>query len=205
MIYQNLSLEEKALFQEKKGEAIFRLVLEQSCCLPAGHGEDHVADFTLIHFCSLCTTYHNLSLEEKPLSKRRKEKLSFDLYLSNRAVFRQGMEKTTWRPNVVTYTTLIDAYSRRGRWEEAADMFERMKKEGRRPNMVTYTCLLNAYGAAKMMDKAEDVIEEMSKAVGKAFLWFFLCGDGRVFFAVFVFGRVLVRCCGLGVSVDHFL
>jgi pentatricopeptide repeat protein len=98
------------------------------------------------------------------------------------------MEKTTWRPNVVTYTTLIDAYSRRGRWEEAAEMFERMKKEGRRPNMVTYTCLLNAYGAAKMMDKAEDVVEEMTKAVRKAVLWRFLFCDGRVVStAVFVF------------------
>lgn len=126
---------------------------------------------------------------------------------SNRAVFRQGMEKTTWRPNVVTYTTLIDAYSRRGRWEEAADMFDRMQKEGRRPNMVTYTCLLNAYGAAKMMDKAEDVIKEMTKAVGKAVPWRFLYHDGRGLFTLlslsFGFESVLVRHCGLNALVDY--
>lgn len=46
--------------------------------------------------------------------------------------------------NVITYSSLISACEKAGRWELALDLFGEMHREGCKPNVVTYNSLIAA-------------------------------------------------------------
>jgi pentatricopeptide repeat protein len=48
--------------------------------------------------------------------------------------------------NVITYSSLITACEKAGRWELALQLFEDMQREGCKPNVVTYNSLITACG-----------------------------------------------------------
>ena len=52
---------------------------------------------------------------------------------------RRGCER-----NVITYSSLISACEKAGRWELALDLFNEMHREGCKPNVVTYNSLIAA-------------------------------------------------------------
>ena len=52
---------------------------------------------------------------------------------------RRGCER-----NVITYSSLISACEKAGRWELALELFREMHNEGCRPNVVTYNSLIAA-------------------------------------------------------------
>jgi pentatricopeptide repeat domain-containing protein 1 len=52
---------------------------------------------------------------------------------------RRGCER-----NVITYSSLISACEKAGRWELALDLFREMHTEGCRPNVVTFNSLIAA-------------------------------------------------------------
>ena len=52
---------------------------------------------------------------------------------------RRGCER-----NVITYSSLISACEKAGRWELALELFREMHTEGCRPNVVTYNSLIAA-------------------------------------------------------------
>ena len=52
---------------------------------------------------------------------------------------RRGCER-----NVITYSSLISACEKAGRWELALDLFSEMHREGCKPNVVTYNSLIAA-------------------------------------------------------------
>ena len=52
---------------------------------------------------------------------------------------RRGCER-----NVITYSSLISACEKAGRWELALDLFGRMHVESCKPNVVTYNSLIAA-------------------------------------------------------------
>lgn len=52
---------------------------------------------------------------------------------------RRGCER-----NVITYSSLISACEKAGRWELALDLFGEMHREGCKPNVVTYNSLIAA-------------------------------------------------------------
>ena len=60
---------------------------------------------------------------------------------------------------LVSYNTLIGAYSSAGLHDEAVNFFILMKESGHRPNIITYTSLVNAYGKAGQPEKAEEIFE----------------------------------------------
>ena len=48
--------------------------------------------------------------------------------------------------NVITYSSLISACEKSGRWELALELFEEMHKDACKPNIVTYNALIAACG-----------------------------------------------------------
>lgn len=57
---------------------------------------------------------------------------------------RRGCER-----NVITYSSLISACEKAGRWELALDLFGEMHREGCKPNVVTYNSLIAACAQGK--------------------------------------------------------
>lgn len=55
------------------------------------------------------------------------------------AQIRRGCDR-----NVITYSSLISACEKAGRWELALDLFSEMHREGCKPNVVTYNSLIAA-------------------------------------------------------------
>lgn len=55
------------------------------------------------------------------------------------------MKQKGHSPNVVTYTTLIDAFSKVRLLDQVRDMYNEMVREGCRPNLFTFKTLNYAY------------------------------------------------------------
>ena len=64
-----------------------------------------------------------------------------------------GTDSCTWRSlqvrrgcerNVITYSSLISACEKAGRWQLALELFSEMHREGCKPNVVTYNSLIAA-------------------------------------------------------------
>jgi pentatricopeptide repeat protein len=68
------------------------------------------------------------------------------------------------RPNVHSFTTLMNAYSREGSTQQAEDVLTRMISAGIRPNVYSYTTLMGAYSRACDPAGAADVLRRMREA-----------------------------------------
>ncbi len=53
----------------------------------------------------------------------------------------KGLERS-----VITYSSLISACEKAGRWETALSLFDEMQRDGCTPNTVTYNSLITACG-----------------------------------------------------------
>lgn len=71
------------------------------------------------------------------------------------------MVKQNCRPNVVTYTSLIDGFCRRGDSVGAEKLFEKMKHCGLMPNVVTYSILIGGFCKEGKLPKAASSFEQM--------------------------------------------
>ena len=49
------------------------------------------------------------------------------------------------KPNICTYTALINAFARGGLYEKAEEIFEQMQEVGLEPDVYTYNALMEAY------------------------------------------------------------
>ena len=66
-------------------------------------------------------------------------------------------------PNVVSWTTLIDAYTQHGLGKEAIECFKKMQNEGICPDAVTYICILKACSIVGSLEIGEDIDAEVRK------------------------------------------
>ena len=75
----------------------------------------------------------------------------------------ETMRRTGLRPNVRTYTTLMQGWIELKNMDRAIDLFKQMKRNKRvRPTIVTYTLLINGWAREmKRMDMAEKVMQEL--------------------------------------------
>lgn len=62
----------------------------------------------------------------------------------------QDMVRRGCERNVITYSSLISACEKAGRWELALELFQEMHTEGCRPNVVTYNSLIAACAQGKV-------------------------------------------------------
>jgi len=49
------------------------------------------------------------------------------------------------KPNICTYTALVNAFAREGLCEKAEEVFEQMQEAGLEPDVYTYNALMEAY------------------------------------------------------------
>ena len=63
--------------------------------------------------------------------------------------------------NLVTFNTMIDAYAKMGQYQNAYDIFQRLKNSPLRPDRVTYTTLIKASIKSGNLDKALDLLDDM--------------------------------------------
>jgi pentatricopeptide repeat protein len=66
------------------------------------------------------------------------------------------------KPNVYSYTSMIDAFSKGGNHEKAVGLLSRMKEEGIEPNVVTYTSLIKCHDLD--LSKVDSLFKEMIAA-----------------------------------------
>ncbi|KAL5761895.1 hypothetical protein ACOSP7_018159 [Xanthoceras sorbifolium] len=65
------------------------------------------------------------------------------------------------KPDVVTYTALIDGYFKASNITQAMKLMEDMKVAGFPPDTFTYTTLMDAYSKSREMVKAYELVQEM--------------------------------------------
>ncbi|KAK9925624.1 hypothetical protein M0R45_022895 [Rubus argutus] len=68
------------------------------------------------------------------------------------------------KPNVITYSTLIDAFCKEGMMQEAIKIFMDMKRVGISSNEFTYTSLINASCKAGYLSQTLKLKNEMLEA-----------------------------------------
>lgn len=66
-------------------------------------------------------------------------------------------------PNLLTYSTLIDAYSKGGLYREAMEVFREFKRAGLKADVVLYSELINALCKAGMVESAVSLLDEMTR------------------------------------------
>lgn len=55
------------------------------------------------------------------------------------------MESAKCKPNICTYTALINAYAREGVFQKAEEVFEKLQDAGHEPDVYAYNALMEAY------------------------------------------------------------
>jgi pentatricopeptide repeat protein len=90
------------------------------------------------------------------------------------------------KPNVVTYSSLIDGHSKMGKMEIATAIYTEMVAKGIEPNVVTYTALIHGHAKNGSMDAAFWLHKEMIEkgiypnAITVSVLVDGLCRENRV-------------------------
>uniref|UniRef100_A0A0D3H9J5 Pentacotripeptide-repeat region of PRORP domain-containing protein n=1 Tax=Oryza barthii TaxID=65489 RepID=A0A0D3H9J5_9ORYZ len=69
--------------------------------------------------------------------------------------------KSVFTPDVVLYTTLVHAWCRSGRLDEAERVFAEMQQAGVTPNVYTYTAVIDAMYRAGQVPRAQELLCQM--------------------------------------------
>jgi len=62
------------------------------------------------------------------------------------------MKTQKCRPNICTYTSLINAFARDGQCEKAEEIFELLQEAGHEPDVYAYNALMEAYRLTHKID-----------------------------------------------------
>ena len=91
----------------------------------------------------------------------------------------QDMVARNCERNVITYSSLISACEKAGRWQLALDLFHEMHRDSCKPNVVTYNALIAACGqgeAPVAWGTARELLYQQSvHSIAFSVLRFFLC------------------------------
>lgn len=71
--------------------------------------------------------------------------------------------KSSFRPDVICYNLLIDAYGQMNRYKKAEEVYLRLLEARCIPTEDTYALLLRAYCISGLLSKADAVLAEMGK------------------------------------------
>jgi pentatricopeptide repeat protein len=73
----------------------------------------------------------------------------------------QEMQEVGCKANVVTYTGIMDAYGKAGKYEEMEKVWKTMKDMHLLPDYSAYVATISAYGRCGMYDKMETRFQEL--------------------------------------------
>ncbi|KAL4437444.1 hypothetical protein ABPG75_004583 [Micractinium tetrahymenae] len=81
----------------------------------------------------------------------------------------EAMSEVGVQPNTFSYSALISALARAGRWQEAEGYFEELRAQAQRapdmqPNTVTFAALISAYEKGGQLGKALEAFEQQIEA-----------------------------------------
>ncbi|GMH26905.1 hypothetical protein Nepgr_028748 [Nepenthes gracilis] len=76
-------------------------------------------------------------------------------------LFRELPEKLAVEPDVVSYNTVIKAFSEMGSLDSAISMFDEMEKNGLRPDLITFNTLLDALNGNDRFSDGEKIWTKM--------------------------------------------
>lgn len=80
--------------------------------------------------------------------------------MSSLRVFRE-MKSVGCKPNICTYTALVNAFAREGLCEKAEEVFEEMQQAGHEPDVYAYNALMEAYSRAGLPQGASEIFSLM--------------------------------------------
>ncbi|KAG6417014.1 hypothetical protein SASPL_124455 [Salvia splendens] len=89
--------------------------------------------------------------------------MSFETNYKEVANIFDQMQRSIYRPDVVSYALLINAYGKARREEEAIAVFEEMLDAGVRPTQKAYNILLDAFAISGMVEQARVVFKSMRR------------------------------------------
>ncbi|KAJ6303303.1 hypothetical protein OIU77_017227 [Salix suchowensis] len=89
--------------------------------------------------------------------------MSFETNYKEVSKIYDQMQRSGLRPDVVSYASLIKAYGRARREEEALAVFEEMLDAGVRPSHKAYNILLDAFAISGMVEQARVVFKSMRR------------------------------------------
>lgn len=78
-------------------------------------------------------------------------------------ILKRMRETSGCKPDVITYSTVIDALGRSGRFSKVSEVLDEMSREGIEPNLVTYTSVVSALSKAGDLNGAMRVLEDMER------------------------------------------
>ena len=112
------------------------------------------------------------------------------------------MEEFHIQPDVITYSTIMNAWSQAGFLEKCKEVFNNMLKSGVKPDVHAYSILAKAYVRAQETEKAEDLLNAMVQSSIHPNVVMFTtvisgwCSAGRMDNAIRIFDKM----CEFGIS-----
>jgi pentatricopeptide repeat domain-containing protein 1 len=100
------------------------------------------------------------------------------------------------KPDVITYSTIMNAWSTAGFMEKCREIFEDMMKAGIKPDAHAYSILAKGYARAREPEKAEELLTGMTQSGVRPNVVIFTtvisgwCSTGRMECAVKVFDKM---------------
>lgn len=106
------------------------------------------------------------------------------------------------KPDVITFSSIMNAWSSAGFMEKCQQIFDDMVKAGIKPDSHAYSILAKGYVRARELEKAEELLTAMTKSGTRPNVVIFTtvisgwCGAGRVEDAIRIFDKM----CEFGIS-----
>lgn len=118
------------------------------------------------------------------------------------------MEEFGVKPDVIRFSTIMDAWSKAGFLDKCKEIFDDMVKAGIQPDIHAYSILSKAYVRAKKPEKAEELLTTVLQSGSHANIVIFRtaiwgwCSAGRVDDAIRIFDKMCE--CGITPNLKTF-
>lgn len=71
------------------------------------------------------------------------------------------MSSQKCKPNICTYTALVNAFAREGLCEKAEEVFEQLQKAGLEPDVYVYNALMEAYRSITLQSGSSCLVKSI--------------------------------------------
>lgn len=106
------------------------------------------------------------------------------------------MDESGVKPDVITYSTIMNAWSTAGFMEKCRQIFDDMMKAGIKPDAHAYSILAKGYARAREPKKAEELLRAMTKSGVRPNVVIFTtvisgwCSTGQMEYAIKIFDKM---------------
>jgi pentatricopeptide repeat protein len=134
---------------------MFNSFLKQSSILVS----KRINNFTTLH---KTTNFKSFSYEKQLLNANKNiHKYVLLGRLSDAVEEFKKMERNNIKPDLYTFTEILNGYVECGKVQESYRLFEEMKERGIQPNIFTYTTLIKGLCKVGEIEKVPEILEKM--------------------------------------------